>query len=108
MAEYIDKQAALDALSAHKEVLLYIMDKCGVTEEVNKTLEIICNVPSADAVEVVRCKDCKHWIPYDWMFSEVWKSQNIDDYAESEIGCTYCDMSMGAMDYCSRGERKYD
>ena len=59
-----------------------------------------------DTVEVVRCKDCKHWIPYDWMFSEVWKSQNIDDYAESEIGCTYCDMSMGAMDYCSRGERK--
>lgn len=60
----------------------------------------------ADAVEIIRCKDCKHWIPYDWMFSEVWKSQNIDDYAESEIGCTYCDMSMGAMDYCSRGERK--
>ena len=58
MADYIDRQAALDALSAHKEVLLYIMDKCGVTEEVNKTLEIICNVPSADAVEVVRCKDC--------------------------------------------------
>ena len=58
MADYIDRQAALDALSAHKEVLLYIMDKCGVTEEVNKTLEIICNVPSANAVEVVRCKDC--------------------------------------------------
>ena len=64
------------------------------------------NQCNADIAGVVRCKDCIHWTPYDWMFSEVWKSQTIDDYAESEIGCTYCDMSMGAMDYCSRGERK--
>lgn len=52
MADYIDKQAALDALSAHNKVLLYIMDNCGVTEEVNKTIEIICNVPAADVKPV--------------------------------------------------------
>lgn len=76
------------------------------TDAINRVDAELNSLPSTDAVEVVRCKDCKHWIPYDWMFSEVWKSQNIDDYTESEIGCTYCDMSMGAVDYCSRGERK--
>ena len=52
MDDYIRRQAAIDALSAHKKDLLYIMDKCGVTEEVNKTIEIIRNVPSADVQPV--------------------------------------------------------
>ena len=56
--------------------------------------------------EIVRCKDCKHWIPYDWMFSEVWQSKNIADYPEDDIGCNYCDMTMKANDFCSRGERR--
>ena len=63
----------------------------------------------ADAkAEIIRCKDCKHWIPYDWMFSEVWQSRNINDYPEDEIGCNYCDMAMKANDFCSRGERITD
>ena len=62
-------------------------------------------LPSAQP-EIIRCKDCKHWIPYDWMFSEVWQSRNINDYPEDEIGCNYCDMAMKANDFCSRGERR--
>ena len=56
--------------------------------------------------EIVRCKDCKHWIPYDWMFSEVWRSKNMADYPEDEIGCNWCDMAMKADDFCSRAERR--
>ena len=56
--------------------------------------------------EIIRCKDCKHWIPYDWMFSEVWQSKNMADYPEDEIGCDCCDMAMKANDFCSRGERR--
>lgn len=63
------------------------------------------NLPSAQP-EIIRCKDCKYWIPYDWMFSEVWQSRNIADYPEDEIGCKYCDMNMKADDYCSRAERR--
>ena len=55
---------------------------------------------------IIHCKDCKHWIPYDWMFSEVWQSKNIADYPENEIGCDCCDMAMKANDFCSRGERR--
>ena len=56
--------------------------------------------------EIIRCKDCKHWIPYDWMFSEVWRSKNMADYPEDEIGCDCCDMAMKANDFCSRAERR--
>jgi hypothetical protein len=56
--------------------------------------------------QIIRCKDCKHWIPYDWMFSEEWQSKNMADYSEDEIGCVYCDMVMKANDFCSRGERR--
>ena len=67
--------------------------------------EVINSQPTIQP-EIVRCKDCKHWIPYDWMFSEVWQSRNINDYPEDEIGCNYCDMAMKADDFCSRAERR--
>ena len=56
--------------------------------------------------EIIRCKDCKHWIPYDWMFSEIWQSKNIADYPEDEIGCEWSDMSMKANDFCSVAEKR--
>lgn len=68
-------------------------------------IEAFRDIPVIDAKPVVRCKDCKHWMPYDWMFSEVWQSSNIEDYNEHDIGCEYCDMNMTASDFCSCGER---
>lgn len=56
--------------------------------------------------EIIRCKDCKYWMPYDWMFNKIWQSQNINDYSEDEISCKYCDMRMKADDFCSRSERR--
>ena len=67
--------------------------------------EVINSQPTIQP-EIVRCKDCKHWIPYDWMFSEVWRSKNMADYPEDEIGCDCCDMAMKANDFCSRAERR--
>ena len=67
--------------------------------------EVINSQPTIQP-EIIRCKDCKHWIPYDWMFSEVWQSRNIADYPEDEMGCKWCDMSMKANDFCSRADRR--
>ncbi len=74
---------------------------------VQAVLYMLSNQPTIQP-EIIRCKDCKHWIPYDWMFSEVWQSKNIADYPEDEIGCDCCDMAMKANDFCSRGERRED
>lgn len=71
----------------------------------NFTLNRINEQPTIQP-EIIRCKDCKHWIPYDWMFSEMWQSKNIADYPEDDIGCDCCDMAMKANDFCSRVERR--
>lgn len=47
MTDYIDRQAAIDAL--------YHVDEYN-----GRSIEAIKELPSADAVPVVRCKDCKH------------------------------------------------
>ena len=67
--------------------------------------EVINSQPTIQP-DIVRCKDCKHWIPYDWMFSEVWRSKNMAEYPEDEMGCNWCDMAMKANDFCSRAERR--
>lgn len=61
-----------------------------------------------DVQPVIRCKNCIHYMPYDWMFSEIWQSQNIDDYPQNEIGCEWVDHYVNPDDYCSLGERKDD
>ena len=67
---------------------------------------MLMDAPTADVVEVVRCKDCIHYMPYDWMFSEVRKSENINDYPKNEIGCEWIDHHINPEGYCSYGERK--
>ena len=67
--------------------------------------ERLAELPPAEP-QIIRCKDCKHWIPYDWMFSEVWQSKNMADYLEDDIGCDCCDMAMKANDFCSRAEKR--
>ncbi len=47
------------------------------------------DAPSVDAVEVVRCKDCKHY----------WKNVNTPGF---DGKCT----TVGDDDFCSDGERK--
>lgn len=84
------------------EYQIYGSGSWGFTAKCEHAIE---NAPTIQP-EIVRCKDCKHWIPYDWMFSEVWRSKNMADYLEDEIGCNCSDMAMKANDFCSRGEKR--
>ena len=69
--------------------------------------EVINSQPTIQP-DIVRCKDCKHWMPYEWMFCEVWQSKNIADYPEDDIGCDCSEMAMKANDFCSRAERRME
>ena len=89
----ISRQAAIDAVRATLLSWSYMPEWRD-----NKIIEAVEQLPSAQP-EIVRCKDCKYWIPYDWMFGEVWQSRNIADYPEDEIGCKFCDMTMKADDF---------
>ena len=101
MNDLISRQAAIDTAI---EAVDSWDGGCNIGRQ--KRIEnYIKRLPSAQP-EIIRCKDCKHWIPYDWMFSEIWQSKNMVDYPENEIGCECCDMSMKANDFCSRAERR--
>lgn len=78
MADMIDRQAAIDALSRGSG--------CG-----KSCHRAIKNLPSVDAVEVVRCKDCK------WFNDFGCAIRIVDDSDKPKEN-----------DYCSFGERKDD
>lgn len=98
MPRYIDA----DAL----EVVCFTDREGSFSDGVQWLLEYIDGLPSADVQPVVRCKDCVHYIPYDWMFSEVRQSEHIEDYPQDEIGCEWIDHHVKPDDFCSLGERK--
>lgn len=65
-------------------------------------METVGNLPAADVVEVVRCKDCKLW---GSTLDEEDRQRCIE--FNTDLVCDYW-MSDGLMpdDYCSKGERK--
>ena len=82
MADLIDRQTAIDALCN---------DLCGGNHDCRyypncDNLKPIQVLPSADAVEVVRCKDCYH-------------------YDEESEKCILNNSEMKPMDYCSYGSK---
>lgn len=100
MNDTISRQAAIEAVLDRMDVEKH--GRNAKPEEIRWTLEALPPVQP----EIIHCKDCKYWIPYDWMFSEVWQSQNMADYPEDEMGCNYCDIAMKANDFCSRADRR--
>ena len=74
----------------------------------NKEIRIaLRNMPSAQ-LEIVRCKDCKFYIPYDWMFDGLTRSSNRNDYSPDEIGCSVNDHNYPPEGFCSYAERRTD
>ena len=86
--EYIEREAAKRELLSwavcmnHPEYLIK-----------DDALHIIDSIPAADAVEVVRCKDCKYW------------QDNNDGYPHEECRWGHGE-TPDANDFCSYGERK--
>ena len=62
----------------------------------NSAVELIENAPTVDAVEVVRCKDCKH------TDNSVYKNPQYQEWC-SRVGC-WVDSDW----YCADGERRSD
>ena len=61
----------------------------GETNALSVAIQNIDNAPTIDAVPVVRCKDCKHYL-------------KLTFYAV----CTKHDLVVELNDYCSDGERR--
>ena len=59
----------------------------------------IDDAPTVDAVEVVRCRDCKHWKPSG--------SKAGNSFSDMEYigGCEFTNYCRRESDFCSYGER---
>lgn len=94
MAEYIEREALGSRLN---ERLTYLREKNGdydhYTDGYDEAVDTVEDFPTADnAVEVVRCLDCKH----SW--------QDVDGLCCSHGVCVDCTVPEDF--YCSYGERK--
>jgi hypothetical protein len=64
---------------------------------IRKALRCIAESPTVDAVEVVRCRDCKHWIEIG---TEYFSTRTYGECRLLDDDPRYAD------DYCSDGERR--
>lgn len=90
MAEYIDKEELIECLERYAN----FCDACTDVDCINCVIEfVIKELPTADVVEVVRCKDCIY-------------------YETSKKYGPYCNHPQNGLydiypdDYCSYGEQK--
>ena len=99
MADYIERRAAIDALEKEKPIPFVNKDGsidpfgAGRQNQWYRDGIAIMNLPSADVVEVVRCKDCKHYDLAPNGFNGMCNRQYATFYA---------------CDFCSYGEQKDD
>ena len=90
MAEYIDRQVALDALGVTKNATKYGGDHSGYdTRMLYEIHDALTGIPAADVVPVVRCKECKFRENDDFCTGRGFPCQLVPDDG-----------------FCDKGERK--
>lgn len=92
MARLIDANALL----AFEKMDAELCASCGEEHTANDIIMMIKTAPTVAAVEVVRCKDCKHWNE-----GIGWCDQH-SHYEEDEWNMFSAD------DFCSYGEKEAD
>jgi hypothetical protein len=67
--------------------------------------DALLKLPSVQP-EIIYCRDCKYYIPYEWMFDGIPRSSDIADYTPDEIGCSINDHIYQPDGFCSHAERR--
>lgn len=92
MEEYITKEQAIAAMEQ------VTRPECFIEDTRKNFARIIEELPAADVVEVVRCKDCEYFFPW------------ADHSKFGDCMVYVCDLedpfTMEETDFCSDGERR--
>ena len=89
MNDYISREALIKAVEGNPYV----------TDSIKSYLRCTAkNIPAADVVAVVRCRECKEWVPG--------QIEATDNFIPPR--CVWLNKPMHADDYCSYGERSDD
>ena len=101
---------ATDCISRREAILQLSHNKCGNDENdiaVQHDIETIRKLPSTQP-EIIRCNECKHYIPYEWMWDDISRSSDINDYSQEEIGCEINDHDFPPDGFCCFAKRRQD
>ena len=89
---------------AVEESEAYISAQCQIKDDLTRSVNavvhtkiqrLIADAPTVDAVEVVRCKDCKHWL------------KDVTGCTDFVGRCEWANYMIGAVGYCVYGERRF-
>ena len=100
MAEYIEKQALLKKMYASHSVPLLISQTTDEDIMFKTMVSIVGEQPTADVVEVVHCRDCKHL----YELSAIDRRFYCRHHPQGLTGINIIEDNP----YCSYGERKCD
>lgn len=101
MAELVERQAAIDAVTA-----VYTRTAGYKTRErIWETREAIQKLPAADVVPVVHCKDCKHSTLPSELTQRYGKPGTLTCH---NMHAPSNRRNVGSNDFCSYGERRVD
>lgn len=99
--EYIEREAAKNAFPKAEADAFENCRYCTCLDS-GQIGEILDNIPAADVAPVVRCKDCKHYVPVE---DEMVCVKDADWCVED--GCYYGFTESHDADwFCADGERK--
>lgn len=87
MSEYIERKAVINKVN---EIPAHF-DNGDIRYGIELAIQTIKDTPTADVVEVVRCKDCRYYVA---------------EYCTRDIKSRTNMFYMRADDFCSYGERK--
>ena len=95
MAEYIDREKVIEEIYSWLDSVGSIIIGKGLSSY-GELIGCMQDVPTADVVEVVRCKDCKHF-------------DKNKGYRDTKFSFSFCDKFHHNIttenDFCSYGER---
>ena len=77
-----------------------------LSEVAIKVGQAIKNTPTADVVEVVRCKDCKHFCEYSEAHKRAVERADGDCFIRMMYSLDHQFYAVRYNDFCSYGERK--
>ena len=92
----------IDANAFLKDILTAGIGKTIIEYSESDIGYMIRKRPTVDAVEVVRCRDCKHWKPSG--------SKAGNSFSDMEYigGCEFTKYCRRESDFCSYGEKRRD
>ena len=100
MKKATNDKRLIDANAFLKDILTAGIGKTIIEYSESDIGYMIRKRPTVDAVEVVRCRDCKHWKPSG--------SKAGNSFSDMEYigGCEFTNYYRTESDFCSYGERK--